>query len=525
MTEMKLSAFAVDLAADSSARTISGKIALYDQPTDDRRGLTIREGALTVREPLSRTKLLRDHNPSDPVGYMTAFDPKTLEATFHVPDGENGDRALAEARDKLRDGLSIGFTVTEHTWDDSNGQLIVHAGLVNETSLVAIPAFIDAGVNAVRMSAADQNIPDKEKSKMDTLTAEQLDARLDAHADEIDRRMNSALAQMSTGDDAAPELAWDSFGAFVQALATGDKAAADFYAAYEGGSFGDSATPSTWIGDAIHYVDERRPTINLFTRDTLPATGMTMEYLKEDTDTSQVAKQAAEGDTLVTGKVKLTNASTTIATFGGYTTLSRQVIERASTPYVSTAMRRMLAAYARATELDVRTKVNALIAAQIADGNALTGSTSLAAYDWLDLVVDAADLIDERGFKLDGLVVSKDIFKKLIRLETSGGDQLVHVSGTSVNQVGSIDLTGLRGDLASVKFQLLPGAPAGTAAFFDREAYTTWENGNAPMQLQDENVLNLTEDFSFYGYLASASQYPKAILPVSGLVAGGSTEG
>lgn len=360
---------------------------------------------------------------------------------------------------------------------------------------------------------------------MPTLTAEDLDERLNAHADEIDRRMNSALAQMSAGGDAgAPELAWNSFGAFVQALASGDQTAADFYAAYEGGAFGDSATPNTWIGDAIHYVEERRPTINLFTRDTLPSSGMTLEYLKEDADTTKVEKQVNEGDTLAHGKIALTSASTNIETYGGYTTLSRQVIERASTPYVSTAMRRMLAAYARATELAVRTKVKALITAQIAAGNQLAGSTTLAAYDWLDLVVDAAETLDDRGFLLDGLLVSKDIFKKLIRLETSGGDSLVHVSGTSVNQVGEIDLTGLKGDLASVKFRLLPGADAGTAAFYDKQAYTVWENGNAPMQLQDENVLNLTEDFSFYGYLASASQFPKAILPISGLTAAGTGE-
>ena len=82
----------------------------------------------------------------------------------------------------------------------------------------------------------------------------------------------------------------------------------------------------------------------------------------------------------------------------------------------------MLAAYARATELAVRTKLTTLITEQVAAGNALTGSTELGAYDWLDLVVDAAETIDDRGFALDGLLVSKDIFKQLIRLETSGGD-------------------------------------------------------------------------------------------------------
>ncbi|MGO2110134.1 MAG: phage major capsid protein [Pseudoclavibacter sp.] len=515
-----LTAYTVELAADSDTRTIRGRVALYDTPTDDRRGLVIKSGALTARQPLDRTKLLRDHDSRDPLGYMTAFDPATLDATFYLPEGENGDRALAEANDKLRDGLSIGFTVTEHSFDD-DGNLNVLAGLVNEVSLCAIPAFIDAGVQSVRMSAADTN-PDKENNTMPeaTLTTETLDERLDAHAADLDRRMNSTLAQFDPTPAAPAELAWNSYGEFVQSLARREQTAIDFYTEFEGGSFGDTGSPSTWIGDAIHYVEARRPVINLFTRDTLPAKGMTMEYLKENTDTTQVAKQEAEGDTLAFGKVSLTSASTSIDTYGGYTTMSRQTIERASTPYVSTAFRRMLAAYARATELAVRTKLTTLITEQVAEGNALTGSTELGAYDWLDLVVDAAETIDDRGFALDGLLVSKDIFKQLIRLETSGGDQLVHVSGTSVNQVGSIDLTGLRGDLASVQFRLLPGAADGTAAFFDKQAFTTWENGNAPMQLTDGSAIDLTETFAYYGYLAAASQYPTALLPIDGLTAG-----
>ena len=178
-----LTAYTAELAADSDTRTIRGRVALYDTPTDDRRGLVIKSGALTARQPLDRTKLLRDHDSRDPLGYMTAFDPATLDATFYLPEGENGDRALAEANDKLRDGLSIGFTVTEHSFDD-DGNLNVLAGLVNEVSLCAIPAFIDAGVQSVRMSAVDTN-PDKENKTMPetTLTLDVLDERLDAHAD------------------------------------------------------------------------------------------------------------------------------------------------------------------------------------------------------------------------------------------------------------------------------------------------------------------------------------------------------
>ncbi|MGO2659591.1 HK97 family phage prohead protease [Mycetocola reblochoni] len=524
-----LTAYAANLAADTTARTITGTVSLYETPTDDRRGLIIRDGALDTRQPLDRTKLLRDHNPADPVGYMIAFDPATLVATFYLPEGENGDRALAEARDKLRDGLSIGFTTLEHTWDDGD-HLVIHKALVNEVSLCAIPAFIGAGVESVNMSATlTPTTPDKENTDMPTLTADDLDAALSAQAADLDRRVEARLASFTpAAPDAVLGADFASAGEFMLAVANKDAAALDLYntlnynngdstaLAFEGVKTVDGKRVADWISDAIHWVNDRRPTVNLFQRETLPAKGNKLEYLKAGEDTTKVEKQANEGDNLKFGKVTLDTDFATVETFGGYSSASRQTVERSDTPIVSEVHRRLLNAYARATELDVRAKVHKLIADQITAGNALTGSASLTAFDWLDLVVDAADLIDERGYALSGMVVSKDVFKRLLRLETSGGDPLVHVSGTSVNQVGTVDLTGIKGDLASVTFRLLPGAPAGTAAFYDPQAYTVFEN-SSPTQLADDSIIDLTSAFSVYGYMASTSQHPLALLPISGL--------
>ena len=58
-------------------------------------------------------------------------------------------------------------------------------------------------------------------------------------------------------------------------------------------------------------------------------------------------------------------------------------------------------------------------------------------------------------------------------------------------------------------------APAGTAAFYDSSALKTLENPNAPTQLQDDNIVNLTKQFSLYGYLAVIVPFPTAIVPVT----------
>ena len=148
----------ITLAAETTDddRTLRGQIVTFDRPTDDRRGLMIRSGALTPRMPLKRTKLLRDHNAGDPVGYMVEISDDRLNATFYVPEGENGDRALAEARNGLRDGLSIGFTVTEYVWDE-NDNLVVIEATIHEVSLCAIPAFQDAGIAASAVFTTERN--------------------------------------------------------------------------------------------------------------------------------------------------------------------------------------------------------------------------------------------------------------------------------------------------------------------------------------------------------------------------------
>lgn len=153
---LQLSAIAVELATDEASRTITGTITIYDTPSTSQ-GIVIHDGSLTAREPLSRVKMLRDHDQSDPVGYCTAIDlaADKRTATFAIPEGENGDRALREAQDKLRDGLSIGFMTRQYAFDDDYNLHVYEAELY-EVSLCAIPDFADAQVDSVAAAAQHQ---------------------------------------------------------------------------------------------------------------------------------------------------------------------------------------------------------------------------------------------------------------------------------------------------------------------------------------------------------------------------------
>ncbi|PII86239.1 HK97 family phage prohead protease [Leucobacter sp. OLTLW20] len=504
------------LTLDRAKRTITGKIVVFGVPSSDYRRIVIEPGALTPRQPLKAVKLLRDHDDRDPVGFMLSYDGGDT-ATFSVPEGENGDRALAEAENGLRDGLSVGINILRDVpgalmYDEADDTNHVYAAELLETSLCAIPALAGAGVTDV---AATIDRPRKEPIMTDTLTREDLDAALAAFGTDSDRRLEARLAQLS---DAEPETAptFASYGDLILAAAGGDDTAREYAQrlAYEGAATPDAHQPNTWVADTVRLVEQNRKTLNSFHREPLPAKGMTLEYMTLKSNSMTVEKQSGEGEALKFGKIQLGSATASVDTYGGYTKLSRQVIERTDALYLNTAFRAMDLEYARATEAATRTLLKEAITAQMTAGNKISLAAGAGADEWLDLLVDALSEYEDRGYTIEAAKVSKDVFKRLLRLEDTAGNRLMLVSGTGVNQVGSIDLSSISGKLGPVRFELLAGAGANTGTFYDPLAITTWESAGAPWQLDQENIVDLTKDVSKYGYLAQACQHPTALLPI-----------
>ena len=95
-------------------------------------------------------KLHRAHDLTKPVGVATALsdDDTGPHGTFHVADTALGNEARQEVREKVLDGISVGFTAIRERLIDGVRH-IVEAKL-NEVSLVSVPAYPDARVLSVR---------------------------------------------------------------------------------------------------------------------------------------------------------------------------------------------------------------------------------------------------------------------------------------------------------------------------------------------------------------------------------------
>lgn len=468
-------------------------------------------------EGLERAKLLYQHR--DVIGTIPTTERTDAGMVVHpkISRTARGDEVYELLRDGAVDSMSIGFTPLEYVVREEDGAIVYLRVRVDEFSLTHIPAYTGAAVTDVRHDRRAQPSPERNDPMPETLTREDFDTELQRLLSDQRREFETLIARATSTRSAETPIGaqWRTAGEFLKAVASGDEAAINFHREYTGGTFADSAPRSTWIADAIKLVEERRRITNRFSRQTLPAEGLTLEYVQLATNSIVVSEQVNEGDTLAFGKVTLETKTAPIKTYGGYTSLSRQTIERSAAPLLSTSLTAMDIAYAKTTETATRLLLNATIAAQKAAGNQIAIPTEFDVFDWLDAIVDASEKADERGFITAGLMVSKDVFKQLYRLADSTGRPLMTVSGQGMNQVGDLRAGDLSANLANLEVSLIPNAATGTATFYDPVAITTFEQPGAPVQLQDENIINLTKDYSKYGYLAHASQFPTALQPLN----------
>lgn len=504
--------------AEDGAREVSGIGVPYNDPIEF---WGIREqfapGSVEVAE---NAKLLYRHN--EPIGLI--LDHHSDDAGWHhrsrISKTPTGDEAYTLARDGVIDRFSIGFKPIEHleTKDDDGTITITHTKvLVREVSLVPFPAYDGAALTEVR-----------HQQKEEPMTASTIDltedvAEIREGLDDLTRSVALLADTELTPTEPVEER---SIGALLKAAIKEDETAiaslqratdaAFAHRDYDGGTVADAIAKDAWVGDLTRILEGTGGVHTLFATGALPKEGMSIEYGQLKTDTTQVTEQAAEGDDLAFGKVSVETKTAPVKTYGGYSTLSRQEIERTTNiNMLNLTLRAMAAAAGKRQKAAFQTHYAAAVSAQRTANNTVDVPAADATYtDWLNAIVDAALKYEDLELSLSGLIVSAATFKELLALNAEDGRPLFVVSGQGVNTVGSLDTTALKGDLASVQVRLNPRAARNTpeASFFHTNAIRSYQSGLA--RLQDENIVNLTSSFSVYRYAAIANEIPAGIVPV-----------
>lgn len=504
--------------AENEARTIEGLAVPYERETKLGPGYyeTIALDAYQPAGGVGHIKLLWRHD--EVIGAGTAVSsPDGVPIQARISQTSAGDDAYQLLKDGVVDSLSIGFIPLEYeeTWDDDQNLHVRQKKIdIKEVSLVPWPAYDDAKVTKVR-----EKTQREETSKMDTSTLETEVMRLRNSLDE--------LRTTVAAPHAAPHVERRCAAEIVKALVAGDDKTLEDVNGIQARAWSGTtsaadpiATGPHWVADLTRIYDQPDALKPLFAVGDLPAEGMRVDHTYLKTNSVTVNKQAAEGDDLTLGKVELQSASTPVGTYGGYTSLSRQTIERASV----NILQRHLEAMAVAAGAASRKALAAAWAKGLKDQEAaaLVSTKAATALTWADLsalVVDAAAYFAAQNLPLDGLVVNKATFKALAAL-TAGDRPLLAVGNDGSNTAGGMNLVGISGDLAGLKITCDLNAEATNVGnvqkcvggFFSRDAIRIYESGL--VQLQATQVINLTDNYSVYRYGAYANEIQGGILPL-----------
>lgn len=485
--------------------------------------------------PEDGTKLFWRH--TDPIGRLVkAEDGKAgWDVVGRVSRTQLGDEALTLAEDEVVTQMSVGFRATdweEHKDEDGTLHVRITRAEVPEVSLVPFGAYGN-GANVTGTREHHPHHPSTTHREDTTAMGDENTTTITAEdfaglrTDVAELRQTVATLPDTIGGQRSshPGLAFRSIGEYAQALAAGDERAVDLFTrADELATTDDTWTDkgTNWMGNTVRLIQERQRILRLFTHlYNLPAKGMRVEHGTLLENTIDVDEQINQGDTLVFGKLRLGEESAPVKTFGGYTKIARQTIERGSTEYLDFVFQAFAIAYGKAMEAYARAVLTAAYAAQV-DAEATVAAPaalgSMTDLDWLSVILDADEALDDAGHTLAGLLVGKDVLLSMAAIEAKDRMLRWAPSGPGDKAAGTLHVRrgGPRGDVLGIQVDVNPAWKGqGRAMAYDPFALVTREAPGAPFRLSDQNVTNLTNDFSVYGYGTSYVQAQNALVPIT----------
>lgn len=140
-------------------RTLVGVVVPYG--VDTRIGRYVESfaaGAFAGVDPNLVPLLAAHEHAALPIGRTVDLveEARGLVGSFHVAETPKGDEVLALARAGVPLGLSVGFRPTQDRWNTDKTRVVRVRAQLAEVSVVGVPAYNDARVEAVR-ALADQH--------------------------------------------------------------------------------------------------------------------------------------------------------------------------------------------------------------------------------------------------------------------------------------------------------------------------------------------------------------------------------
>ena len=498
-------------------RTITGIAVPYGQDANIGGQYTERFAPGAIRS-VEKTKLYFQHR--EIIGRV--IDGRETEAgyeiTAKISDTSLGRDAYALLQDQAIANFSVGFIPVEQTRDGN----VVTRTLVDlvEVSLVDQPAYTNAEITQVREeqeseATAEVETPVEENpTEKESSVSENTEIDVRSVLDEVAELRREVQAGIAPSAPTAPSfMKFRSQGEYAKGLVTGDADADALARTYAAATSADTYLAPGWVGFVNNLIDLNRPTWNAFSRGVLPADGLTVDYAKVTTNGISVANQATENSAIAQGNLVIDNVSAAVKTYAGSTSLSRQLVERSSVPYLDTAFQALAISYANTTNAAVVAAIAALdFTGKVMD---MDGGTAKSV---LEGIIDGAKYIKTNsGLNPEFILAGPALYKYLVTLADSQGRPIVRVDGgaPSGESLGSSPspLTASVWNLPIIVDTTL-GDTIGYLA--NSNAIRVYESAGAPIRLTDTMSAGaqstLTNTYSVYGYAAITAPFESAIV-------------
>ena len=505
---MKLTTPMQITAADSDARTISGRIVAFNEHANASTGKVVfARGSIQPQDVF----LNLEHDNTRRIGKSIAMsvNDKEMTATFKIANTTAGTDALTEAMEGLRDGFSIELAVDNYEMQ-KDGTMKVINGQLTAVALVTEPAVRSARVSEVAASedseteTVTETTNPNEGDKMDNTTEPVAPAVEPVAAPEVAPVQASRPAYYTA--PRSPIVDKVSYlEHYLKASILHDEDSRQYVKAADNTTStapGMVPTPqSTQVVNALANAD--RGMIDAISRETLVAEGMTFEIPR--VTEVPVVSDIAENGAIAESSLSATYLSVTVQPFKGRAISTVELIDRSRPEYLTALLQNLEFAYAKETDEYVTAAIQAAANTTAQSANSATGFlgyTSKAVAN-----VYGASL----GFARS-LVVSPTQWGNIMGYNDNGAP--LYNAANPSNQAGSVGNGSLRG-VVSPGLNLHVSRSIGTAGsttaegdlsmvVINPDSYTWYESPRFTLRTNVNS--DGTIDILYYGYGALATK-------------------
>ena len=506
----KLVRFSTDItAADADRRTIVGTVVPYGMIGNTSLGpVTFAAGSVNFGDGV---KLVLEHDMKRPIGKATGFvdGPERLVGTFRLSHTTAASDALVEASDGLRDGLSVGARIVEHTVDASGTMVVTAADLV-EVSLVHAPAFTEAVVSQVAASTPeDDDTPtESQEDIVENETTEVAAAEVVAPEPTVEAARPSSPYITAQPRDVRGITAGAMLWHQIRAQVNGDQDSADVVkhvnaSQQEQTTVRDAGViPVPLLREIVALVDANRPFVDSINRQALPASGMSFRVPRVTTSAA-VAEQVYEFNALQSTQGQIQDFTVDVKTFGGSNDISRQLIDRSDPSYFEELLRQLAQSYAHQTD---KFAYDTVKGSSTSSGASLYGSVTKAISDSYGVMRFSPDTIVLAPGGTSGTA-----WLDFLQAEDKD-ERPLFAAGIPSNAAGLIAQGSTQGTIAGLRVVVDPHIGENEAGRVYPSAFATfYESAGAPIRVEVQQPSSFSVRVAVGGYVAALAKFPLAI--------------